>query len=154
MKKQPSSYHCFICGKKNPVGLKMDFYDNGSGEVTAEQVIPDVYQGYPGVVHGGITAAMLDETAGRAVMSIGDEHRFFMTVKLEIKYRKPVPTETPLTIVGQLKNMRGRRATVHGEIRLPDGAVAAEAEALLAEIPASMIEGIDPETLGWKVYDD
>ncbi len=153
--KQPSSYFCFICGRKNPVGLKMSFFNTGSGEVTAEYTVPDHYQGYPGVVHGGIVAAMLDETAGRSVMNEGsDQERFFVTLKLEIKYRRPVPTETPLKIVGRLTSLRGRRATVHGEIVLPDGTLAAEAEALLAEMPAQMTEGVDHEALGWQVYDD
>ena len=103
----------------------MEFYDTGPGEVTAEYVVPDIYQGYPGVVHGGITAAMLDETAGRSVITQGDNLRFFITLKLNIKYRRSVPTETPLKIVGRLITLRGRRATCHGEIRLPDGSVAA-----------------------------
>lgn len=128
----------------------MDFYSTGDGEVVAEYTVPEDYNGYPGVVHGGITAAMLDETAGRTVMADGEE-RFFITLKLEIKYRRPVPTETPLRIVGRLVEMRGRRATAHGEVRLPDGTVAAEAQVLLAEMPASMLEGVDVETLGWQV---
>lgn len=153
MIKQPGSHYCFICGWKSPVGLKMDFYITGPGEVTAEHVVPDAYQGYPGVVHGGVTAAMLDETGGRSLIA-GCWDRFFITLKLDIKYRRPVPTETPLKIIGRVKTQRGRRATVHSEIRLPDGTIAAEAEALLAEPPAGMLPAVDPEELGWKVYDD
>ena len=132
----------------------MEFYDTGPGEVTAEYVVPDIYQGYPGVVHGGITAAMLDETAGRSVMTQGDNLRFFITLKLNIKYRRSVPTETPLKIVGRLITLRGRRATCHGEIRLPDGSVAAEAEAVLVEMPEESLAGVDHEALGWRVDGD
>jgi acyl-coenzyme A thioesterase PaaI-like protein len=153
MIKQPNSYHCFICGRKSPVGLKMSFYTTGPGQVEAEYVVPDIYQGYPGVVHGGIVAAMLDETAGRSMMSEGREH-FFMTLKLEIRYRQMVPTETPLRIVGRLDSMRGRRATAHGEIRLPDGSLAAEANVLLIKMPDEMLEGVDLEALGWQVFND
>lgn len=111
------------------------------------------YQGYPGVVHGGIVAAMLDETAGRTVM-ISQPNRFFMTAKMEIKYRQPVPIETELTLVGHVIKDRGRLVQAHGEIRLPDGAVAAEAEATLVEIPQGYVPGTDYETLGWRVYSD
>lgn len=131
----------------------MRFYNTAPGEVTAEYWVPDIYQGYPGVVHGGIAAAMLDETAGRTVMSEG-EFQFFMTLKLEIKYRQPVPTETPLKIVGRLVSRRGRRAQCHGQIQLPDGTVAAEADLLLIQMPDSLLEGVDPGALGWRVYDD
>jgi acyl-coenzyme A thioesterase PaaI-like protein len=153
MIKQPNSYHCFICGRKSPVGLKMSFFTTGPGQVEAEHVVPDVYQGYPGMVHGGVVAAMLDETAGRSVMSEGREH-FFMTLKLEIKYRQMVPTETLLRITGRLDSLRGRRATAHGEIRLPDGTLAAEADVLLMKMPDEMLEGVDLEALGWQVFDD
>jgi acyl-coenzyme A thioesterase PaaI-like protein len=152
--KQPNSHFCFVCGRKSLVGLKMSFYDTGPGEVTAEHVVPDIYQGYPGVVHGGITAAMLDETAGRSVMTQGKDLRFFMTLKLEIKYRRSVPTETPLKIIGRLKTLRGRRATCHGEIQLPDGSIAAEAEAVLVEFPEESLATFDHDALGWSVDND
>ncbi len=151
--KQPSSHHCFVCGRKSPVGLKMDFYSTGPGEVTAEYTVPEIYQGYPGVVHGGIVAAMLDETAGRTVMADG-ETRFFVTLKMEIKYRKTIPTETPLQIIGRLTSSRGRRATAQGQVLLPDGKVAAQADLILVEIPADIMADADPEALGWRVYDD
>ena len=77
----------------------MRFYDNGQDEVYAEHVVPDFYQGYPGIVHGGITAAILDEAVGRVAM-IGDHHHFMMSVKLELKYRQPVPTNTLIKVVG------------------------------------------------------
>jgi hypothetical protein len=77
-----------------------------------------------------------------------------MTLKLEIKYRQMVPTETPLKVVGRLATLRGRRARAHGEIRLPDGSVAAEAEVLLIKMPEEMLEGVDLESLGWQVFDD
>ena len=121
--------------------------------MTAEYTVPDIYQGYPGVVHGGVTAAMLDETAGRS-MTAEDDHRFFMTLKLEIKYRRQVPTETPLKIVGRLLQVRGRRAITHGEILLPDGTVAAEAEALMIELPADAVTAADIEALGWRVDEE
>lgn len=131
----------------------MDFYSTGDGEVMAEQTVPEIYQGYPGVVHGGVTAAMLDETAGRSVIT-GDEQRFYMTLKMEVKYRKPVPTEVPLQIIGRLKSMRGNLATAHSEIVLPDGKVAAEADVVLAEMPEQMLAGVDLEALGWGVFDE
>ena len=56
--KQPGSKHCFVCGRENPVGLKMDFYLTAPGEVQANLTVPAQYEGYPGVVHGGIVAAI------------------------------------------------------------------------------------------------
>ena len=75
-----------------------------------------------------------------------------MTVKMEVKYRQPVPVETPLVIIGRLVKMRGRLAQAMGEVRLPDGAVAAEAELTLADLPEQFRVNGDLEALGWKVY--
>jgi uncharacterized protein (TIGR00369 family) len=150
MNKQPNSDHCFICGRKNPHGLYLTFYDNGQDEVCSEHIVPDEYQSYPGIVHGGIIAAMLDEVVGRVAM-IGDHHHFMMSVKLEVKYRQPVPTESPLRIVGRVVKMRGRLGKAVGEIYLPDGSIAAESSMTLADVPAEMLVGVDLEALGWRI---
>ena len=148
---QPNSRHCFVCGLESPVGLRLRFTDNGVDEVRAVYTVHSQFQGYPGMVHGGIIAAMLDETGGRTVM-INDPNRFFMTAKMEIRYRQPVPTNTELTLVGHLSRDRGRLVQAHAEIRLPDGAVAAEADLTLAELPPEYVPDADLEALGWKVY--
>ncbi len=128
----------------------MTFYDNGRDEVNSEFRVPEAYQSYPGIVHGGILAAMLDEVVGRVSM-IEDHHHFMMSVKLEVKYRHPVPTETPLKIVGRIVRLRGRLGKAVGEIRLPDGTIAAESAMTLADVPAEMLQGVNLEALGWRV---
>jgi uncharacterized protein (TIGR00369 family) len=150
MNKQPNSDYCFVCGRKNEHGLYMTFFDDGEGEVCSEFTVPDDYQGYPGVVHGGVVAAMLDEVVGRVAM-IGDHHHFMMSVKLEIKYRKPVPTGVPLQIIGRVVRLRGRLGKAVGEIRLPDGTLAAESAMTLADLPPEMLANADLEALGWRV---
>lgn len=154
MSRQPNSHHCFVCGLQNLAGLKMVFYDNGADEVTCTYTVPAQYEGYPGIVHGGIVASMLDEAVGRVSM-IHDPNHFMMTVKMEIKYRQPVPTETPLTLVGKLVKLRGRLAMATGEVRLPSGEVAAEAELTLADLPEQFkVSDAGIEALGWKVYEE
>jgi uncharacterized protein (TIGR00369 family) len=150
MKLQPNSDYCFVCGRKNPKGLYMRFYDNGRDEVHANHTIPDEYQGYPGMVHGGVLASILDEVVCRVAM-IEDHHHFMMSVKLEVKYRHPVPTETPLQVVGRIVRLRGRLGKAVGEVRLPDGTVAAEAAMTLADVPEDVIANSDLAALGWRL---
>ncbi|MBN1122492.1 MAG: PaaI family thioesterase [Anaerolineae bacterium] len=149
---QPNSRHCFVCGLESPVGLKMRFTDDGVDQVRSIYTVDDKFQGYPGIVHGGVVAAMLDEAAGRVVL-INDPDRFFMTAKMEIRYRQPVPTETELVIVGWMVRDRRRLVEAHGEIQLPDGSIAAEATVMLVDIPPEYVGEVDHEELGWKVYD-
>jgi uncharacterized protein (TIGR00369 family) len=149
--KQPNSKHCFVCGLENPAGLKLAFYDDGRDQVRSDFQIGEQHQGYPGVVHGGIVASILDEVVGRVAM-IGDHHHFMMTVKLQIKYRQPVPLATPLVAIGKLVKLRGRLGTATGELGLPDGSVLAEAELTLADLPQQFKIDGDLEALGWRVY--
>lgn len=151
--RQPNSKHCFVCGLESEVGLKLRFDDNGVDQVHATYTVPRRYQGYPGIVHGGIIAAMLDEIAGR-VMMIGDHNRFMMTAKIELKYRKPVPVEVPLALTGRLLRDKGRLAEAHSEIHLPDGTLAAEADITLAQIPPDLKPQETLSALGWRVYED
>lgn len=150
--KQPNSKHCFACGLENPFGLQLEFRDNGVDEVVCEYVVPDKFNGYPGVVHGGIVAAMMDEVVVRTAM-ITDPNRFMMTATINIKYRQPVPTLTPLILVGRMVRDRGRAARAEGELRLPDGSVAVEAEMMMVDLPQGhKVTDQVLEQLGWKVY--
>jgi uncharacterized protein (TIGR00369 family) len=154
MRKQPNSRMCFICGRQNPIGLHLDFYeDPETGQVRAEFTVPDEFQGYPGVVHGGIVAAVLDEIAGRAVMLGGSDENLMATVRLTVRYRRPTPIDTPLTGVGWVERAGTVGARVAGEIRLPDGTVTAESEAVLANVPEEFRARWAEEQQFWKVYD-
>ncbi len=148
--KQPNSDYCFVCGRNNTRGLHMSFYDNGSNEVISEYTVSEEYQGYPGVVHGGVVAAMLDEVVCRVAM-IGDHHHFMMSVKMEIKYRHPVPTGEKLQLVGRIDRLRGRLGKATGEVILPDGTLAVESALTLANLPVEMLASVDLEALGWRI---
>jgi len=150
MNKQPNSEMCFACGRSNPVGLYMQFYDDGELEVHCDYTVPAHYQGYPGIVHGGVVAAMLDEIVARVAM-IGDPHHFMMSVRLQILYRHPVPVETPLQVVARILRMRGRLGKAEGQIILPDGTVAAESLMSLADVPTELLASTNPALLNWKV---
>jgi uncharacterized protein (TIGR00369 family) len=128
----------------------MRFYDNGHNEVYSETIIAEEYQGYPGIVHGGVIASILDEVVCRVAM-IADHHHFMMSVRLEVKYRQPVPTETPLQVVGRIVRLRGRLGKALGEVRLPGGTIAAEAAMTLADVPADVIANTDLAALGWRL---
>ena len=84
---------------------------------------------------------------------IGDHHRFMMSVRLQVKYRHAVPVETPLRVVGRLVRLRGRLGLAKGEIILPDGTIACDAEMSLADIPEELRPDIDSDELGWRIDD-
>ncbi len=154
MKKQANSRHCFVCGLDNENGLQMRFYEDEPGKVSANIIVPKHFQGYPGIVHGGIIAAMLDEVSGRTITN-NEYSRWMVTASLSIRYRKPVPVEKPLHLVGVLQKDSGLVARVRGEIFDEGGTLLAEAEAVLADIPKELKESLDKMPVeDWRVYPD
>ncbi len=153
MIQQPVSHDCFVCGVNNPAGLHMRFYESDGDpvQVTAEYTVPAHYQGYPGVVHGGIIAAMLDEVTSRTIFR-GNPPRFVVTARLNVRYRKPVPVETPLHLVGRIVEDKGRVITVVGEILDPEGILLAEAEAIIVEVEPSFFGDESLSNQNWQVY--
>ncbi|MBN1536055.1 MAG: PaaI family thioesterase [Anaerolineales bacterium] len=151
---QPSSKNCFVCGIANPCGLHLKFIEDVPGEVTCDFIVPENFEGYPGIVHGGVVSAILDEVSGRSVMGDPDDPRFMFTAKMEVRFHKNIPVGCPLHAVGKMGKSKKRVATVTGGIYDMDGTLLAECESLLVDIPAEMIEGVDMEALGWKVYTD
>jgi acyl-coenzyme A thioesterase PaaI-like protein len=152
--KQPNSRHCFVCGVENPIGLHLKFYETAPGEVTADLNLTNIYQGYPGIVHGGIIAAMLDEAAGRAHMGPVETPRFLFTAKLDVRYRKNVPVGQPLRLVGKAGLTKSRTAEASSAIYDQEGMLLADADVLLVNVPEKMIQTTDLTALGWKVYPD
>ena len=154
MKKQPNSRMCFICGVENPVGLKLKIYETEPGVVETLYTPPEHFQSYPGILHGGIVATILDEVSGRAHMGDPAQARFMFTAKLEVKYRKTVPIGKPLRIVGKAGKSKGRMAESWAGIYDENGTLLAEGNTLLVDVPAEMLKDVDHQALGWKVYPD
>jgi len=153
--KQPNSRTCFLCGRQNDVGLKLSWYnDLEAQQIRATVTIPEHFNGYPGFVHGGIVAALIDETAGRALLLDGDYNDLMVTLKLEVKYRHPTPTGQPLTLIGWVIKRSANRAKVAAQLLLADGTVTAEGQAIVIRPPQEFLRRWEPEKPYWRVYDD
>ena len=154
--KQPNSRMCFICGVENPVGLHLHIYATAPGVVETTYIAPEHFQGYPGVLHGGIVGAILDELSGRALMGPDPAApRFMFTARLEIKYRRNVPIGVPLRIVGKAGRSRSRSAEAWAGIYdTRNGELLAEANSLMMDVPPDQFNVADLDRLGWRVYPD
>lgn len=152
--KQPNSRHCFICGLENPVGLHLHIYETEPGVVETQYIAPDHFQGYPGVLHGGIVAALIDEISGRAHMgSDPNNPRFMFTGKLEVKYRKNVPIGKLLKIVGKVGKTKGKVAEAWAGIYDAEtNELLAEGTGMHVDVPQEQFDMSRLDELGWKVY--
>ena len=125
---QHISKHCLVCGTENKFGLKTRFFETEDKEVIALFTPREEHQSYPGIAHGGVSAAILDEVVGRAIMAHYGQETFGVTLDLQVKYKKPVPLDVELKVIGRITKDRGRIFEGTGELYLPDGTVAASAQ--------------------------
>ncbi len=126
--RQNVSKNCLVCGIDNDFGLKARFYETAGDELIAVFCPIDKHQSYPNVTHGGISAAILDEVIGRAIMIRTDHQTFGVTIELSTRFKRPVPTGVELKAIGRINRDGGRLFEGTGELYLPDGTVAVEAE--------------------------
>ncbi|MBM4433596.1 MAG: PaaI family thioesterase [Chloroflexi bacterium] len=123
---------CFACGRRNPAGMHLDF-DVARHSAETTYVGQQRHQGYEGTLHGGVVAALLDETMGWAIFHQGI---WGVTAKLDVTYRRPVPVGEELRVRAEVVRDRGRAIELHGTVaRASDGEVLAEAAGLFLRMP-------------------
>lgn len=121
--------HCFVCGPENAAGLQLRF-ECGEGKASTVLTLSPAHQGYAGVGHGGIIAAVLDEVMVYAGISLG---RWAATAELTIRYSKPAPLGVPLTATGEVVRHQKRLVECRAELRSPEGTVLATATGKLMQ---------------------
>lgn len=147
--KQNVGKRCIVCGVENSFGLKTDFYELDNGELLGVFRTLEEHQSYPGRTHGGISAAILDETIGRAIC-ITDPEIWGVTIELQLKYRKPVPLGTELRCVGRITKDGRRAFEGTGEILLPNGDVAVTAYGRYMKLPVDKISDVELDGEEWR----
>lgn len=151
MRRQPNSRYCFVCGRDNPLGLYLRFDEDEAGRVIARFTPREEHQGYPGVLHGGLAATVLDETLGRIVIGKGI---WMVTAKMELRYLLPVPVAQELTVVGECVKLTRLTMQARGEIRLPDGRVGVEAIGTYVKMPDEALSAWESERPYWQIDPD
>ena len=149
--KQPNSKMCFVCGMHNAFGLKSSFYELEDGQLLAIFQPADEHQGYPGRLHGGIAATILDETIGRAIMLTHADNIWGVTVDFSMKLRKPVPIDGEIRVLARIVSEGTRSFQGEGEILLADGRVAVEGKGRYLKMDIDKIADFDHQGEEWLV---
>lgn len=122
---------CFGCGPANPVGLHLEFLLAEDGMVVCLATIPDTYEGPRGYLHGGIIATLLDETMSKAVRS---HNLVAMTRHMEVDYKRPVPSGSPIRLEGRVYHHEGRKHWAEANLLAADHTVLAHSKGLFIEV--------------------
>jgi acyl-coenzyme A thioesterase PaaI-like protein len=102
----PHTHSCFVCGEANPLGLKLRFETDGRIVRTKFQPCVE-HAGFKGVVHGGLTATVLDEIMVWACAVA--TRRFAYCAELNVRYLHPLAPGVETIATGELsENRKGR----------------------------------------------
>jgi len=115
--------HCFVCGENNPNGLHLNFEINEEKQTLKTTfVASSTFQGWDGIVHGGIISTLLDEAMAKLVYELGYEA---VTASLEVRFKNPAPILEPLLVFGEITEVSKRLIRAKARVAKEDGTVLA-----------------------------
>jgi uncharacterized protein (TIGR00369 family) len=131
MKRLQDNQRCYVCGKKNPAGLAVNFdIDRETRSISARFIPSDIHQGYEGIVHGGILSALLDEAMAKLAYSLGLPA---VTAEMTVKFKSPAAPGEELSVSGRLTHETHR--LIEAEAIIQKGSVIiAEAKGKLLRV--------------------
>lgn len=108
--------NCFACHPNNNHGLKLKFFADDDTTEVFTKIKPELhFNGFPGILHGGVQCALIDEVAYWAMFD--SIKKIGLTAKIDLSYIKPVPMDTELVVSGKISNHEKRRVEVETVIK-------------------------------------
>ena len=124
---------CFACGPENRRGLRLRF-QTAPGEASATWMPESDFEGFRGIVHGGIVSTVLDEAMSKAVAASGTQA---LTAELTIRFREHVAVGASYQVTGRIIQRRRRLIEAEAAITAPDGTQCAHARGRFLALPGA-----------------
>jgi acyl-coenzyme A thioesterase PaaI-like protein len=122
--------YCFVCGENNPKGLHIKVFYEGKIAKTRYIFSPE-YQGWKGIIHGGLITTLLDEIMAYAAA----RETPAVTIHLNVTFRHALHPGEEVEVAGWIKNRSNRKIEAEAVMkRLADGKVIATAEGVLLQM--------------------
>ncbi|MBI1743729.1 PaaI family thioesterase [Candidatus Acetothermia bacterium] len=139
----PTYDPCYVCGQKNPLGLQMRFFieDNEDNIVKAEFTPKENQLGYPGVVHGGVVSAIMDEIMGWPLTLL--TKCLSVTTQLQIRFLKPVTIGQTYIVSAHAVNAERKLWKGRGEVRDKQGTLYIEGTGIYMPYSAEETQQMD-----------
>jgi len=122
--------YCFVCGPKNPAGLKLDFSFNGKS-IKTRFVPKKEHQGYMNIVHGGIIATLLDEVMIKLAIELDMPA---VTAQMDIRLKKALSVGQQITVRAEITSITKRLLEASAEAVTDDDEIIAEATGKLVRV--------------------
>jgi len=118
-------HNCFACGQLNVNGLHLDLHA-ADDRCWTELALPRQFEGWEGIIHGGILSTILDEVMAWTLV---DHDLWGVTARLSVDFRRPVLVDVPIRAEGWVVSERRRLVATAADIRdAASGDVLATAE--------------------------
>ena len=126
---------CIVCGQENPHGLRIRYVREPDGAIAAEWRPTKDWEGFEGIVHGGIISTVLDEAMSKAVAAMNYEA---LTGELRVRFRRHVEAGETLRIRGWIVEKVKRVVKAEATLTAANGSERAHAWARFLALPGHM----------------
>jgi len=123
---------CIVCGPENPRGLKLQFHAQEDGVIVAEWTPTSDWEGFRGIIHGGIVSTVLDEAMSQAISARGWPA---LTCELRVRLRRHVAPGQTLQVRAWIVERQRRKILTEAALAAPDGQEHAHAWATFLALP-------------------
>jgi uncharacterized protein (TIGR00369 family) len=122
--------HCFACGPKNPIGLKLKFVFDG--ETLKTDFTPKKeHQGYFNIVHGGIITTLLDEVMVQLAIYM---EMPAVTAQMDIRLKKPLEVGGKVTVIAEMLKETRKTFESYAKVITEDGVIVADSRGKLVKV--------------------
>ncbi|MBI4843786.1 MAG: PaaI family thioesterase [Nitrospirae bacterium] len=121
---------CFVCGQRNPIGLKLEFSFDGKA-MKAEFTPKKEHQGYFNIVHGGIITTLLDEAMVKLAIAMDMPS---VTAQMDVRLKKPLNVGDKITVSAEITKETRKTIEAYAKAVTHDGAVIADAKGKLVKV--------------------
>lgn len=125
-----SDRFCFACGQDNVQGLRLQF-QYSPNRAYAMLEFGHIYQGWSGIVHGGLISTILDEAMAQAVCKhVGKA----VTASIDVRFRQPLPIGERVIVIGEVISTKRKLIQARAIVKFEDDGVIAEASGRFMQI--------------------
>lgn len=122
--------HCWGCGPQNEDGLHLKTYPSTDGQHCISTYTPDGQYtgGVPANIFGGMIAVLFDCHGTASAAWFAHQNKGleltadtvigrFITARLEVDFKKPLPTNEEVTVVSEVEEIGERKVIVKMEMQ-------------------------------------
>ena len=122
--------YCFVCGAKNPIGLKLKFHFNGK-TIKTEFISKKEHQGYLNIVHGGIISTLLDEAMVKLALAMDIP---VVTAQMEIRLKKPLRVGEKIIVEAEILHNTKKLLEAYAKAVTMNNVLIADAKGKLVKV--------------------